>query len=233
MPSAREIKDLITSVHVNFIGKGARIGFRFDVPHAASPFGCTQDELNDLRSKRFPRQAEDQKFLEAARRWLVESFTADRQIRILAVDVGTSGAHAAVYNGKSWVQDVPLKIIKINQRYDRVPDTLVRDPRDRKMRGPLKLSDDDSRGLRVEHVRRHLGSIALRAAEITQRRSSAGKQGKFSEHDLRKHKRHIRWMIRDWARHNAAQIIRTAEENRCDLIVFESLRAFGCRAMKY
>jgi hypothetical protein len=36
-------------------------------------------------------------------------------------------------------------------------------------------------------------------------------------------------MIRDWVRHNVAQIIAAAEEHKCDLIVFESLRGFRPR----
>jgi hypothetical protein len=44
------------------------------------------------------------------------------------------------------------------------------------------------------------------------------------DHDLRGEKRHVRWMIRDWVRLNAQQVIAMAEKHHCDLIVFESMR---------
>src|SRR5690606_39378467 len=59
----------------------------------------------------------------------------------------------------------------------------------------------------------HLRSKHGAPADATQR-----------NHDFRNLKRHVRWMIRDWVRHNVSQIIAAAERHQCDLIVFESLR---------
>lgn len=225
-PSRERIMDLVTSVQVNFIGVRARVGFRFSVPHRPSRFGCSQDELDELRSRRFPRQAQDRQFLEAARKRLVESYTGDPQaMRVMAVDLGLTGAHAAVYEGTKHMQDVPPAIVKINKAYAEVPQRLEKHPKDMKMRGSIEIGKDDPRGLRKEHIERHVKAIEQEASKVTEhRREREVDVVTLEEHDFRKLKRHIRWMIRDWARHNTKRIVDAAEDHRCDLIVFESLR---------
>ncbi len=235
-PSKREVA--ITSVHVHFVGARPRVGFRFDAPHKPARFACSQDELQLLRSREFPRRAQDQRFIDAARRRLLESFNGDpeRDLRLLAVDLGEKGAHAAVYRGRTHERDIALKIVKINALYDSVPDRLVpcdKDPK-RKQR-PAKTEFDrthDPRGLRKEHLARHLERLAEGAIEIAEHRQREGEPApKPAAHDQRGLQRHAAWMIRDWARLNAAQVIAAAEEHRCDLIVFESLR--GTRPPAY
>lgn len=232
-PSREEIGALVTSVHIHFVGTRARAGFRFAVPHATSRLGCTQDELDELRSRRFPRQAQDQEFLEAARKRIIASFggDAERELRILAVDLGETGAWATVYHGRSRVVDVPLRIIKIDQRYAEMPGVLKKDQNAPK---PPKFEpESDPRGLRKQHVARHLERIAASESELARRRQAADRSAGASaapskgvKHDLRGPQRHVAWMIRDWARHNAAQVVAAAEEHGSDLIVFESLRGF-------
>jgi hypothetical protein len=217
----------VTSVHLNFLGSRARAGFRFEVPHGESRFGCSQDEIDELRSRQFPRRSQDQQFLEVARKRLLESFSADseRGLRILAVDLGETGAGAAVYQGRTHQNDVPLPIVKIDQCYTAVPEVLKKDE---KRHPPPKFEKDtDWRGLRKEHVGHHLEQLMEGAANIAQHRQEEElTPATLHEHDHRGLTRHIRWMIRDWVRHNAAQIVALAESHRCDLIVFESLRGF-------
>lgn len=226
-PSRKQIAGMVSSVNVTFIGNRARIGFRFAVEHKASRFAVTQDAIDELRSKKFPRQADDQKFLDTARSLLLDSFDGDakRELRVLAVDLGMTNPHAAVFQGNRYESDAPVPIIKINKVYSAVPEKLERDPKDRRMRGPLEFSKDDPRGLRKEHIGRHLQSIAVGAAKIAEHRQKDGPpMTTLEKHDFRGPKRHIAWMVRDWSRLNAKQIIDAAEEHRCDLIVFESLR---------
>lgn len=226
-PSRNEVK--VTSVHVNFIGRRARAGFRFDAPHAVSRFSCTQDELDELRSRRFPRPAQDQQFLDAARACLLESFSGDpqRELRVLAVDLGQSGASAAVYHGRAHETDVPMAIVKINRLYTGVPASLDPDRHGRPDEAKRKFDRDDPRGVRKEHVGRHLNVIAAGASEIAKHRKVLEADVvTLEDHDFRGLKRHVAWMIRDWVRHNASQIIAAAEQHRCDLIVFESLRGY-------
>lgn len=244
-PSRREVK--VTSVHVTFIGVRPRAGFRFEVPHAESRFGCTQDELDTLRSREFPRRAQDQEFLDAARRRLLESWKGGRpkdSIRLLAVDLGETGASAAVYKGITHETDEALPIIKIERAYDALPAGPKADEAG-KAKKPTKAKPGDRgedeekadhRGVRKEHVKLHLDRIGEGAAEIAAHR--AGRTGDqaaagpapapatLAAHDFRGLKRHVRWMIRDWVRHNASRVITVAEARQCDLIVFESLRGF-------
>jgi hypothetical protein len=217
----------VTSVHVNFLGTRARVGFRFETPHRESRFSCTQDELDKLRSQDFPRQAQDQQFLDAARERLGESFTGDfdRELRLLAVDLGETGACATVYQGRTHAKDVPLRIVKINKSYPGVPQVLEKD---KKLSGPLKYGGkDEKRGLRKEHVGRHLKQMKDGVQLMSEHRQPDGQaMVNMRKSDFSGLTRHIRWMIRDWVRVNAAAIIRQAEEQQCDLIVLESMRGF-------
>jgi IS605 OrfB family transposase len=202
----------ITSVQVHFVGTRPRVGFRFTVSHKPSRFACTQDELDELRSRRFPRAAQDQQFLDAARKKLLDSFhdSGGGRIRMLTVDLGTSGAGAAFFEGREFREAIPLKVVKIDQLYDAATAPAERNRK---------------RGLTAEHLGRHLERMREGAAKIAEERKESG-PGRLRGHDLRRLVLHSGWMIRDWARTNAAQIIRLAEEKRADLIVFESLRGF-------
>jgi hypothetical protein len=242
-PSRKQVKNMVTSVHLNFVGTRARAGFRFEVPHAESRFACTQDELDELRSRAFPRQAQDQKFLDAAREKLTKSFNGDpeSELRILAVDMGMGGAHATVYEGKVHQVDLPIPIVKVNKSYVELPTKLDKNPKDEKMRGPLQMATDpedqgriiDTRGLRKEHVGRHLKAIGEGATVIAEKRrkDTDDPLQTLRDSDFRGLKRHIRWMIRDWVRVNAKQMIDLAAHHRCHVIVFESLR--GSRRPDY
>lgn len=228
-PPRKEVK--ITSVHVNFVGVRARAGLRFEVAHRPSRFGCRQEEINELRSRAYPRAAQDEAFLTAARERLLASYTGDRdRLRVMAVDVGEEAAGASVFEGRRRLKDLKLSILKINRLYDSRPEVLERDTRGR----PAKAEIDrqDPRGLTLRHVGRHLERIGEQDAAIAAFRAAAGEEApKPRPGDQRALKRHLAWMIRDWARVNARQIVEAAEKNGCELIVFESRR--GVRAPGY
>lgn len=220
-PSKEEVQERVTSVHVSFVGTRARAGFRFDVQHRESRFGCTQDELDELRSRRFPRQAQDQQFLEAARERLLGTFSGDAgsDLRFLSVDLGETGAGAAVFQGRARQADVPLKIVKLEKLYDK-------DPRPDKAQSG-GAPDDKTRGLTKQHVGRHLEALGKGTAAVAGHRQRPGMAPATADvHDFRGLKAHLSWMIRDWVRLNAAQVMAAAEQHQCDLIVFESLRGF-------
>src|SRR5260370_37103716 len=115
--------------------------------------------------------------------------------------------------------------MKIDQCYPGIREILKKDEQ---RKPPTKFdAKTDWRGLRKEHVGHHLGQLMEGAAKIAQsRQDEDSNPTALREHDFRGLTRHVRWMIRDWARHNAAQIIAAAEAYRCELIVFESLRGF-------
>ncbi len=227
-PSRAEVADLATSVHVHFVGTRARVGFRFDAPHKQSHFRCTQDEIDEIRSRQFPRRAQDQQFLDAARKHLLKSFDGDakRELRLLAVDLGETGAYAAVYQGETHVSDAPLPIIKINKIYDKLPEMLDVDRHGQPAKP--KMEKGDPRGVRKQHVARHLTRMAEKTKELVAHRQKHDKSasGTAGDRDLIGLKRHVAWMIRDWTRHNAARITALAEQHNCDLIAFESMRGF-------
>jgi hypothetical protein len=225
-PSREQIKSMVTSIHINFVSPSrVRAGFRFDVEHKQSRFAVSQDELDDLRSKTFPRRAHDQQFIDAARKRLLETFEGDpaKDLRILSIDMGMSGAHAALYLGTRHLHDVAIPIHKFDKLYTDVPVVFAHKKDNEGNVTP------DARGLRKEHVGLHLKCIADGASKIamTRQRDTENPAQAPLDSDFRGLKRHIRWMIRDWARLNAKQIIGIAEEHRCDVIVFESLRGGG------
>ncbi len=229
----------ISSVQLHFVGTRPRIGFRFRVTHQPSRFACTQEELEELRSRKFPRPAQDQDFLEAARKRLLESFQArpEQELRLLAVDLGTSSACAAFFTGQKYKQTYRLKILKMDKLYDQPP----KPKQDRSVAG----KDDGNKkrryrpGLTKDHVGRHLETMSKKVAEIAKRRNqpsnkstpavpakSGAKKANLKPFDLRGLAGHSARMIRDWARVNARQIMQCAEQEKADLIVLESLRGF-------
>ncbi len=220
----------VKSVHVNFVGSRARAGFRFDVAHRKSRFRCSQDEIDESRSRQFPRRAQDHQFLNAARKRLLESFSgvAEEEMRALAVDLGETGASGSIYQGRAHLRDSALRIVKIDACYPGVPDIL---DFDQERIPPVQFQKEiDWRGLRKEHVAHHLAQIQQGASRIAEVRATNGlTAAALRKSDFRGLTRHIRWMIRDWVRHNAAQIVALAEQEHCDLIIFESLRGFRPR----
>ncbi|MCL4220475.1 MAG: transposase [Phycisphaerales bacterium] len=234
-PSRKEIADRISSIHVQFSGTRVRVGFHFTAPHATSRITVSQDELEELRSRVYPRQAQDKEFLAAARKRILTGRLAEEEssgLRVLAVDMGIGGAHVAIYEGTRCLSDEPLLIHKIDKLYDQLP---AKDPPGGAPKGaqknpskgePEQSHEPDTRGLRKEHVGRHLQTIADGASALAEHRQKEEDDptGVLRQSDFRGLKRHIAWMARDWARLNARQIIERAAQHRCDLIVFESLR---------
>ncbi len=211
----------VTSVHISFIGTRARAGFHFDTPHRQSRFGVTQDDIDQLRSQVYPRRAQDQIFLDKARELLLNSFEADpqRDIRLLAVDLGTASGSAAFFEGKDFKEAHALKVLKIDRLYDALPKT-DEDAKEDKS----KVEKKKKRGLSRDHLARHLESWADGSSKIAKKRET--EQAVLGDHDMRRLSLHTRGMIRDWVRLNTSQIMETAQQNDVDLIVFESMRGF-------
>jgi IS605 OrfB family transposase len=220
----------ITSAHVHFVGTRPRVGFRFRVAHKPSRFGCAQERLDVLRSRQFPRESQDQLFLDAARKLLLDTFSGDAQkeLRILSVDLNTGergvepgGASVALLVGQEIKKSWPLPVVKLEKLYDDLPKR----EKGSQPSGGRELPD----GLSGKHVRRHLDTMSGEAAKIAEKRTEQQKgnsAASLGPHDLRSLVRHVGWMLRDWVRLNASQIIRAAEQESADLIVFESLRGF-------
>ncbi len=213
----------ITSVHISFVGTRARAGFHFEVQHKQSRFGVSQDEIDELRSRKYPRQRQDQQFLDEARVRLVDSFDGDaeREMKVLAVDLGTGGGADAVFEGRSFKKAERLQVVKIEKLYDSIPK---QDKKSKEKKSEEEKKSEKEKGLSRWHVGRHLEDWAEGASKIAKKRGTEAE--KIGEHDMRRLSLHVRWMIRDWVRLNASQIIEMAERNKVDLIVFESLRGF-------
>lgn len=218
----------ITSVSIHFIGNRPRVNFRFEVPHRESRFSMSQDQIDVLRSREFPRQHQDNDFLAAARELLLQSWNGGpkEQIRILGVDLGETGASSAVFEGRDHQKDIPLKVVKRKWLYFTRPKSEVKQqPKTNPSESRTEEVDD---GLTKEHVARHRSKLATQAREIEEHRPWTLGSDTFVLHksDLRRPTRHVTEMMRDWVRLNAHQIIAVAEENKVDLIVFESMRGF-------
>lgn len=214
----------ISSVHVHFVGTRARVGFRFKIAHKQSRFKTSQDEIDELRSRKYPRQAQDADFLKAAREKLLQSFKGEnptKEIKIMAVDLGEYRGYISVYKGENIEISEPLSILKIDKLYDSLESAGV-DKTD------LAKYIKDHKGLIKEHVDSHLKVISEKANEITKHRPAGKKTGasNLKDYDLRSLTAHTGWMIRDWVRLNVSQIIRIAEKHEVDLIVLESLRGW-------
>ncbi|MCD6309075.1 MAG: transposase [Candidatus Eremiobacteraeota bacterium] len=180
----------------------------------------SQDEIDELRSK-YSRQSQDEEFLRVTREKLLNSFNGDlkQDLKIITIDLGEIGASIGVFKGKECIKAQPLKIIKINKLFDRPPEL---DQKDSTKKSEEKIKCEKQKGLRKEHLGRHLESWAKESSKIMKKRPLS----KLGDHDLRRLSLHIKWMIRDWVRLNASQIIKAAETEGADLIVFESLRGF-------
>ncbi|GEM_PF-1031757 len=232
-----DIKDKISSVNINFIGNKPRAGFRFKVPHKKSRFRISQDEIDYLRSRKYPRKSQDQKFLDEARQLLLKNFSGnpEKEMRIMAVDLGTGSAAAAIFEGKVKKSAMSLKVIK--------SDKLRTNTKNGK-----KGKDPRGRGVSLEHIQWHIKARNEGMKKIQEKikkyeekqklkspadsketkekikKDKKNEEFKFPAKSMGRLDRHIRLMLRDWVRLNAKQIIKTAEENNVDLIIFESLR---------
>lgn len=216
----------ITSVHINFVGVRARVGFRFAAKHKESGFGISQDEIDLLRSRKYPRQKQDRQFLEEARGLLLNSFKGKPEdLKIMAVDLGTGGGGAVIFKDKELIKTEQLEVIKIDRLYNK-SSKKEEEKKENKRFPPEK-------GLGVEHAGKHLETWADEASKISLKRNEIfpkpdmDKKYGLVSHDLRGLTLHMRGMYRDWVRLNASQIIKIAEENHVDLIVFESQRGFS------
>lgn len=218
-PQPDEDETEITSVNINFIGSRARAGFRFSVPHKESRFNVPQEEIEELRSRKYPRESQDQGFLNEARALLIKAFPGDakREMRFLTVDLGTTGCGVALFEGRQLINTELLEVIKIDDKYAFPPMEKV------EKREIAKFPKE--KGLREYHVGRHLKKFSQKASELTIKRGETGK-ATLRDHDMRGLTVHIQRMIKDWVRHNTSQIIENAERNDVDLIVFESMRGF-------
>lgn len=213
----------VTSAHINFSGTKAKAAFRFSVKHEESLFEITQEDLEELRSRKYPRRYQDAAFLEEARGLLLKSFKGDEtKLRCLAVDMGERGASAAVFNGLVFNTALPLKIIKLEKLYNEAPKPEKKSKKDKKENTKEEAKREKQKGLNKQHVGWHLEGWAEGAKAIALKRKVEG----LGDHDMRRLMLHIKWMIRDWVRLNASQIIKAAEDNKVNLIVFESLRGF-------
>ncbi|MFH1514482.1 MAG: zinc ribbon domain-containing protein [bacterium] len=218
----------ISSVQVSFVGTRARIGFHFNVSHSESRFNVSQDEIDLLRSQKYPRAKQDQKFLDEARKLLLDSFQGndpEKNLRIMAVDLGINKGSVGIFKGKEFKTATQLTITKLEKLYDS-PPKVKKNGKEKKTR--KELEREKQRGLSIEHVGQHLESWKTGATEIAEHRKKYQKieDPKLGEHDMRRLSLHMRWMIRDWVRLNTSQIIKIAEDNNVDLIVFESMRDF-------
>jgi len=230
----------VTSVHVHCIGNRTRIGFRFERPHEESRFHCLQDDLDSLRRK-YRLRSEERELLKQSQELLKKSFKGDfdKELTLLAVDLGERGAAVALYRGGQRVAlnggDEILPISKIDYCYPLSAERRQEIAEAGKTsRFPLFDEDEipnratDSRGLCKEHVaRRHMTRLtegAKRVAKHRNRKRKSERPAILGRHDHRRLQRHIKGMNRDWARHNASQIASIARKYRSQLIVFESLR---------
>lgn len=216
----------IQSVQVNFVGSRARIGFRFQVPHLESRIGFSQDAIDELRSKKYPREAQDEDFLREVRCKLTESFTAgdpESEMRVMAVDLGSSKAAAVLYKGKKFEKGCLLDVVKLDKLYkERQKNKKKEKPGNN---SKPKREFGEHAGVSQQHMARHLKSWGESASNIAKSRSMEP-GSKLRSHDLRSLSLHQKGMFRDWVRLNTSRITKFAKENKVDLIVFESHRDF-------
>lgn len=211
---------VISSVQIHFVGTRARVGFRFQREHTQSCFKVSQDELDELRSCKYPRPSQDQLFLDAARKLLLDSLTKPvEQLKIVTVDLGTDGASVALFEGHRFVGTSRLKVVKSDELRELWPQADAKSG----SATPDRSHPKKRKGLSRDHWERHLVAWAAEASRIAGERQGTV-AASMRDHDLRRFSMHIRWMIRDWARLNASQIIKQAVESQADLLVFESHR---------
>jgi hypothetical protein len=219
-------KDIFTSVHVYFVGTRPRVGFRFQVEHKPGRIGVSQDDLDKLRSRKFPRAHQDKEFVREARKLVLDTFKAgaaavEKDLRVLAVDLGQVAAAYALFVGKTHRghPQGSLTIAKVAGLSDHFPEVSNEDG---------EKGHDYSRGLTKEHVVRHLNHAAEVAARIRKWRNEKfgekDPRAQVGDHDQRGRFRHVNRMVRDWVRLNVKQIMDKAEELNADLIVLDSSR---------
>lgn len=223
----------VTSVHLHFWGVRPRVGFRFETPHKESRFPVSQDELDRLRSQEFPRRAQDQQFLEAARDRLIKSLPEKaKPMRLLAVDLGTSNGFAAVYEDRRCIAAEPLRVAKLDKLYTQWPkrDKVKNQRSNEKPANREEPKREEALGLSGRHVGKHLDAFPGKVQALAKKRAEVEQHEEIAtlrRHDLRRPQAHLRGMLRDWVRLNASQIIQAAEAFGVDLIVFESMRGWN------
>lgn len=230
--SPRPDKAEITSVHVTFVGTRPRVGFHFKVKHKPSRIAVSQDEIDRLRSREFPRESQDNAFLRAARESLLRAAPeGGKDLKVLAIDLGITGAGYAVMGGRNFIEGGVLNVVKLDKIRPERPRV---DPQKKQERD--KVWPDDA-GLSEFHIARHLQSAARKVRELANHRvlhmqqpslarAPEDPKGVLGDHDLRGRFVHLRRMIKDWVRLNAAQVIAKAKEVGADIIAFESGRGF-------
>lgn len=223
-PQPKETED-IASIDIHFVGNRAWSGFRFQVRHKESRFSIAQDVLDELRSRKYPRAAQDQLFLNEAREKLLQSFegNAEKELQILTVDLGTAGGAAAIFEGKTFKKSFLLKLIKIEELYNKLPG---KDKDEKVKKTKEEIAKEKQKGLSKGHISMHLESWRKGSEKIAKFRGDKSESQVLGDHDMRGLFVHIQKMLRDWVRLNVSQIIKTAEKFSIDLIVFESMRGF-------
>lgn len=222
-------RDAVTSVSIHFVGTRAKVALRFETPQKPSRFILSQEEIEDLRSGENRPREDERSFPEPVRRAILESFNGDpeKDLRILTVDTGTSGGAAVgLFIGKEFKECEVLKIVKSKE--------LLQNSKDLKAEREVEHPDGTKEkrfyvpGLSREHHQLHLERYAGEAAKFADFRPAAKDTGgvNYTGSDLRRLRLHSGWMIRDWARLNASQIIAAAEKFEVHLILMESQRGF-------
>jgi len=227
----QDVRDRVSSVHLNFVGTRARIAFRFDVTSKKSRIGLTQEKMEQLRSGEFRPREDEREFPAEVRNAILKSFTGDgdpeQELRILTVDTGTdSGGAVGLFVGRKFEKCEPLKIVKSKKLYLSAKEI--------EFEREFELSNGtiDKRryvpGVSREHHQLHLEKYDYKVSDLVLERPVSKKKGArvSSRSDLRRLKLHSSWMIRDWARLNASQIMKAAVRHKVDLILLESQRGF-------
>lgn len=227
-PNPRVTPEAVTSIQVSFVGNRARIGFRFDVPHKPARLNLTQDEIDELRSRDFPRASQNDEYMAAMLRRVKAAFPgeAEKGLRLLAVDLGGKEAAWALLEGRSVTsKGGGLTIVKrddkrLHEHWPKIKDD----------KGKEK---DDPRGLSPEHVIRHRTSAEQGMKQIANHRLARLRTDEavpfkpaslIGEHDQRGLFVHMDRMVRDWVRLNVSQIMKLATEHEVDVIVVDGSR---------
>ncbi|MFN3821910.1 MAG: zinc ribbon domain-containing protein, partial [bacterium] len=211
--------DNLTSVCINVVGTRLKVGFAFRISLNPSRFTFTQDELDRIREKQYPPKPDEYRFPAEVREFILKGFTGQpEQLKLVAVDVGDKKACAVLYEGTEFQKSAHLKILKLDKTLNALDiDEKAQDAISKK------------RGLTLEHLSKHIEQYRKKQKEIAQHRSekSPSRTPPLRSGDLRELSLHMRWMVEDWARHHASQIVRQAKQWQADLIVLESLRGFS------
>lgn len=200
----------ITSVTIAFFGSRPRLGICFAVKHAQSKFSMSQDEIDFLRSRKYPRPSEDQLFLDEVRRSILNGHTDNSGLRLMTVDLGEKKSAVAVFQERRYLKSELIQHAKgVELSTDKSDNRSNEEKLARKRKG-----------LTHQHVSVHLRMISEGRKKIVELRNG------YSRHDYRRLVGHVGFMIRDWAREVSRKLIEVAVRERVDLLIFESMRGF-------